>query len=80
MPDTPALWLAEFTANLTTTGTQSTPRVTQLANGTILVTWTSDDNSEVGSPADTDVIGQMFDPPGQPDRRRISGQRQFHHP
>ena len=51
MPDTPALWLAEFTANLTTTGTQSTPRVTQLANGTILVTWTSDDNSGVGSPA-----------------------------
>ena len=64
MPDTPALWLSEFTANLTTTNNQSTPRITQLANGTILVTWTSNDPGGVGSPAGFDVIGQFFDPLG----------------
>ena len=64
MPLTPVVWLSEFIANLTTAGAQTTPRITQLANGQILVTWTSDDPGGVGSPAGDDVIGQFFDPLG----------------
>ena len=63
---TPVTWLADFIANLTSSGVQSSPRITQLANGNILVTWTSDDNGGVGSPAGTDAIGQLFNPLGQP--------------
>ena len=46
-------WLKEFTLNLTTTGTQTRPRITQLANGTILVVWDSRDNSGAGTGLDT---------------------------
>jgi len=64
MPLTPETWLDEFIVNLTTTGTQSDPDIVQLANGTILVVWTSFDNSGVGSPPGSDIIGQIFDPLG----------------
>jgi hypothetical protein len=65
MPLTPATWLAEFTVNLTTANGQARPRITHLANGNILVVWDSDDNSGVGSPNATDVIGQLFTPLGE---------------
>jgi Ca2+-binding RTX toxin-like protein len=70
MPLTPETWLNEFIVNLNTTGSQSDPTITQLANGNILVTWTSSDNTGVGSPAGNDLIGQIFDPMGA----RIGGE------
>lgn len=66
MPLTPETWLNEFTVNLTTTNTQSRPRITQLANGNILVSWESSDDTGVGSPAGIDMIGQIFTPMGEP--------------
>ena len=70
MPATPVTWLNEFTVNLTTTGSQFSPTITHLANGNILVTWVSTDDTGVGSPAGTDLIGQIFDPIGN----RIGGE------
>jgi hypothetical protein len=64
MPLTPETWLTEFTVNLTTTGSQFSPKVIHLANGNILVVWVSTDNTGVGSPVGTDIIGQLFTPLG----------------
>ncbi len=66
MPDTPETWLAAFTANKTTTDSQNDPHITQLANGNILVSWTSTADTGAGSPPDRDVIGQIFSPEGEP--------------
>jgi len=66
MPVTPEIWLAEVTVNLTTTNSQTRPRITQLANGNILVVWDSTDDSGVGGAAGIDLIGQIFDPLGVP--------------
>jgi Ca2+-binding RTX toxin-like protein len=66
MPLIPETWLDQFTVNTTTTGSQLDPAVIQLANGNILVSWTSGDDSGPGSPAGTDIIGQLFDPLGNP--------------
>ena len=63
--DTAVTWLAEFTANLTTTNTQSDPSITQLANGNILIAWNSDDDTGVGNNRGIDIIGQIFTPLGQ---------------
>jgi hypothetical protein len=70
MPLTPETWLNEFIVNLTATGIQTDPDIIQLANGNILVVWTSFDDSGVGSPAGSDIIGQIFDPLGN----RIGGE------
>lgn len=64
MPDTPEIWLDDFIANTTTTNSQYEPRITQLSNGNILIAWTTNDSSGVGSPAGTDIIGQLYDPLG----------------
>ncbi len=45
MPATPAVWLNDFVANLTTTGAQSKARITHLVNGNILVVWQSNDQT-----------------------------------
>ena len=66
MPLTPETWLEEFTVNLTTASSQSRPRITQLANGNILVSWESSDDTGVGSTAGIDMIGQIFTPMGEP--------------
>lgn len=66
MPLTPETWLAEFTANSTTTGSQSDARVIQLNNGNILIAWTSTSDTGAGSPVGTDIIGQIFTPFGTP--------------
>lgn len=66
MPLTPETWLAEFTANTVTAGSQFEPRIVQLSNGNILVAWTSDANTGAGSPGGTDIISQLFDPFGNP--------------
>ncbi len=65
MPLTPETWLEEFTVNLTTASSQSRPRITQLANGNILVSWESSDDTGVGSPTGIDMIGQIFTPLGE---------------
>ena len=64
MPLTPAFWTSTITANLTTTGNQGEPRITQLANGNILVSYTTDDQGGAASPFGSDVLGQLFDPLG----------------
>ena len=61
MPNVPATWLNEFIVNLTVAGAQDDPDIIQLANGNILVSWTSQPTT-LG--ATTDVIGQIFDPVG----------------
>ena len=63
-----AEWLNEFTVNTTDSdGTQNDQfdqQVIQLANGNILVAWTSRADSGVGAPPFNDVIGRIFDPFG----------------
>jgi Ca2+-binding RTX toxin-like protein len=66
MPLTPAIWLGETPVNTTTDSTQTNPRITQLANGNILVSWTSLSDLGAGSPAGSDIIGQIFNPLGAP--------------
>jgi len=61
MPLTPETWLTEFTANSTTTSTQNEPRITQLSNGNVLIAWTSYNDTGAGSPAGSDIIGQLYD-------------------
>ena len=64
MPATPETWLDAFVVNLTTAGLQFDPSIAQLANGNILVTWSTTDQGGLGSPAGTEVLGQIFDPLG----------------
>ena len=59
---TPTTWLAHFTANSVTTGTQSNPYTIGLSNGNILVVWTDTSGSSAGN----DVFGQIFGPEGNP--------------
>lgn len=66
MPLTPETWLDQVTVNATTTGSQNDPEVIQLANGNILVSWTTDDAGGLGSPAGVEIFGQIFDPLGNP--------------
>jgi RTX calcium-binding nonapeptide repeat (4 copies) len=72
MPNTPVTWLNQFLVNTVTTGSQSDPDIIQLANGNMLVSWTSDDNTAgtPGSPTGLDVIGQIYDPLGN----RVGGE------
>ena len=64
MSNTPATWLDSQTVNATTTGNQSQSSITQLANGNILVTWSTDDPGGDGFPDGTEVFAQIFDPLG----------------
>lgn len=64
MPNTAETWLDSFIVNTTTSDTQKDPVITQLANGNILVVWTSTvDTGEEGDQGD-DLVGQIFDPLG----------------
>ena len=56
----------EITANANLSGKQDQADITQLTNGSILVSWTS--NSRVGqaSPAGTDIMGRLFNSLGTP--------------
>jgi len=66
MPLTPETWLPEFTVNTgNQTGNQREPQITQLSNGNILVAW-EDDTNNVDSENGTDIIGQIYDPMGEP--------------
>lgn len=64
MPDIPVTWLDRRTVNNTTAGNQSDPDIIQLANGNIIVSWTSDNDTGAGSNSGLDVIGQIFVPLG----------------
>lgn len=66
MPNIPVTWRNQFQVNATTADDQLDPKIIQLANGNILVSWTSTNNTGVGSPTGRDVIGQIFDPLGNP--------------
>ena len=66
MPTTPEVWLSEFTVNAgNTSGTQVEPQITQLSNGNILVAW-EDSLNNVDGANGTDIIGQIYDPLGNP--------------
>ncbi|WP_158589869.1 beta strand repeat-containing protein [Gemmobacter lutimaris] len=64
MPLTPETWLPETVVNTTVNNIQSEPRIIQLTNGNMIVAWTSSDDTGVGSPNGTDIIGQILDPFG----------------
>jgi len=72
MPDTALTWLDQVVANLTTGGNQFDPHILQLANGNIVVSWTTDNSSGPGAPFGLDVVGQIFDPLGNPVGSEIS--------
>ncbi len=61
MPGIPVTWLNEFNVATTSAGD---PDIIQLANGNILVTWTSSDPARPGASGDSDIIGQIYDPLG----------------
>jgi Ca2+-binding RTX toxin-like protein len=63
MPGIPQTWLEEF--NVASTGA-SDPDIIQLANGNILVAWTSTDPARPGASGNNDIIGQIYDPMGNP--------------
>jgi hypothetical protein len=64
MTTTPTIWKSAFTANVgATAGTQTVPQAIGLKNGNILVVWEDTTN---GPGASVDVMGQMFDPKGNP--------------
>ncbi len=70
MPNTPVTWLDELTVNTTTANSQFNSNITQLANGNILVSWTSTDNTGVGSMPARHHRATLR-PAGQPHRRRV---------
>ncbi len=65
MPAIPQTWLDSQTVNTTLTGSQTQSNIAQLANGNILVTWTTTDQTGLGSPPGTEVFAQIFDPMGE---------------
>jgi Ca2+-binding RTX toxin-like protein len=66
MPDSPETWLDGQIVNTTVIPgfVGYLNDIAQLANGNILVTWASDHTTGDGSPAGTEVFGQLFDPLG----------------
>jgi len=66
MSDTPETWRDTFTVNTVTDGIQEEGAITQLTDGRILVTWTSSSDAGAGAPPSNDVIGQFYDPLGNP--------------
>ncbi|WP_394889482.1 beta strand repeat-containing protein [Mesorhizobium sp. AaZ16] len=62
MPNIPVTWLEEF--NVTLTSNPQDPDIIQLANGNILVSWSTTDDTAPGDTAGEDIVGQIFDPLG----------------
>ena len=69
MPETPDIWLSNFQANIQDVGpdgaNQQEPKVIQLSNGNIVVFWVDRSNADPASPAEEDIVGQIFDPTGK---------------
>ncbi len=61
MPLTAETWLDTFQVNTTTASSQFDPHIIQLANGNVLVTWTSNALTGVASTAGSDIVGQIYD-------------------
>ncbi len=70
MPDIPVTWRDSQTVNTATSNSQFDPDIIQLANGNILVSWTTNDAGGLGSPVGTETFAQIFDPLGN----RIGGE------
>ena len=66
MPLIPETWLDSQIVNATQAATQLQPDIAQLANGNLLVTWTSAHSTGEGSPDGTEVFGHLYDPLGTP--------------
>ena len=64
MPLIPETWLDSQTVNVTTSGGQSDPDITQLANGNIVVSWVSDHVTGDGSPTGSEIFARIYDPLG----------------
>ncbi|WP_430450473.1 calcium-binding protein [Rhodophyticola sp.] len=66
MPTTPETWLGDIAVLAAgSTGTQTAPQITQLADGRILIAW-QDEGGSADASAGTDIIGQLYDSLGQP--------------
>lgn len=67
---TPILWRTDQQANTTDTGTngddQTQIRMVGLANGNFVALWESNTDDGAGSSGGTDIIGQLYDPEGNP--------------
>jgi Ca2+-binding RTX toxin-like protein len=63
MPNIPVTWLEGF--SVSTSNSTYDPDILQLANGNILVSWTTIDNAAAPNTG-TDLMGQIFDPLGNP--------------
>lgn len=66
MPDTPVVWKNTIPVNTVTTGAQYDTKVVTLSNGNILLAWTSTADTGAGSAIGQDIIGQIYDPFGNP--------------
>ena len=63
----PVTWLDETQVNTTPNmANEFAPRVIQLANGNLLVAWSSNINTGAGAAPGTDAIGRLFNPIGEP--------------
>jgi hypothetical protein len=65
MANVPATWRDALTVNTTTAGAQFDPDIIQLANGNIVVSWTTNDAGGLGSPNGTETFAQIFSPRGE---------------
>ncbi len=66
MPTVPVTWLDEQDVNTTQESVQNEPEIIQLANGNILIVWTSASDLGAGFRPGTDLIGRIFTPDGIP--------------
>lgn len=65
MPDKPTNWLDPFAVSSDPTGNQYDPSIVQLADGRIIVAWTTDNETTAGS-SGLDIGGRILDPLGEP--------------
>lgn len=61
MPSIPETWLDEFIVSLPSAGYSHDPDIIQLANGNILVGWTTNVDTGAGNALGLDMVGQIFD-------------------
>ncbi|EPX78512.1 calcium-binding protein [Salipiger mucosus] len=70
MPSIPEEWLSEFTINDQDSGPsgddQYDPVTIQLTNGNIVTLWTDASDAGAGSDPGLDIVGQIYDPLGNP--------------
>ena len=66
MPATPVTWMPAVQVNQNTAGFQGSPDIIQLANGNILVAWTTNATTTPATSAPNDILGRLYNPLGEP--------------